>query len=72
MVKIEYFKNRKNALRFIYNSKNGKISTFLSSYDEIFLKEFMNLGFITIDETTDTYHITSLGKDYIEEFYMKY
>ena len=72
MVKIEYFKNRKNALRFIYNSKNGNISTFLSSYNEIFLKEFMNLGFITIDETTDTYHITSLGKDYIEEFYMKY
>ena len=72
MVKIEYFKNREKALRFIYNSKNGKISTFLSSYDEIFLKEFMNLGFITIDETTDTYHITSLGKDYIEEFYMKY
>ena len=72
MVKIEYFKNREKALRFIYNSKNGKISTFLSSYDEIFLKEFMNLGFITIDETTDTYHLTSLGKDYIEEFYMKY
>ena len=72
MSKIEYSKNRENALRFIYNSKNGNISTFLSSYNEIFLKEFMNLGFITIDETTDTYHITSLGKDYIEEFYMKY
>ena len=72
MVKIEYFKNRKNALRFIYNAKNGNISTFLSSYDEIFLKEFMNLGFIEIDKTTDTYHITRLGKDYIEEFYAKY
>ena len=72
MVKIEYFKNRKNALRFIYNAKNGNISTFLSSYDEIFLKEFMNLGFIEIDKTTDTYHITRLGEDYIEEFYAKY
>ena len=67
MSKIEYSKNRENALRFIYNSKNGNISTFLSTYDEIFLKEFMNLGFIEIDKTTDTYHITRLGKDYIEE-----
>ena len=72
MSKIEYSKNRENALRFIYNSKNGNISTFLSSYDEIFLTEFMNLGFIEIDKTTNTYHITRLGKDYIEEFYIKY
>ena len=72
MVKIEYFKNRENALRFIYNSRNGNISTFLSSYNKIFLTEFMNLGFIEIDKTTNTYHITRLGKDYIEEFYIKY
>ena len=72
MVKLEYFKNREKALRFIYNSKNGNISTFLSSYNKIFLTEFMNLGFIEIDKTTNTYHITRLGKDYIEEFYIKY
>ena len=72
MSKIEYSKNRENALRLIYNSKNGNISTFLSSYNKIFLTEFMNLGFIEIDKTTNTYHITRLGKDYIEEFYIKY
>ena len=37
--------------------------------DEIFLKEFVDMGFIEIDETTNTYHITKLGKEYIEEFY---
>ena len=69
MDRIEYFNNRKNALRFIYNNKNRNISRFLSSNDEIFLKEFLDMGFIEIDETTNTYHITKLGKEYIEEFY---
>ena len=69
MDKIEYFKNRKNALRFIYNNKNGDISTFLTSNDEVFLKEFIDMGFIEIDKTTNTYHITRLGKDYVNEFY---
>ena len=69
MDRIEYVKNRKNALRFIYNNKNGDISTFLTSNDEAFLKEFENLGFIDIDNTTNSYRITKLGKEYIEEFY---
>lgn len=69
MDKIEYFKNRKNALRFIYNNKNGDISTFLTSNDEVFLKEFIDMGFIEIDKTTNTYHITRLGNDYVYEFY---
>ena len=69
MNRIEYVKNRKNALRFIYNNKNGDISTFLTSNDEGFLKEFENLGFIDIDNTTNAYRITKLGKEYIEEFY---
>lgn len=69
MDRIEYVKNRKNALRFIYNNKNGDISTFLTSNDEAFLKEFENLGFIDIDTKTNTYRITKLGKEYIEEFY---
>lgn len=69
MDRIEYFNNRKNALRFIYNNKNRNISSFLSSNDEIFLKEFLDMGFIEIDETTNTYNITKLGKEYIEEFY---
>lgn len=69
MNRIEYVKNRKNALRFIYNNKNGDISTFLTSNDEGFLKEFENLGFIDIDNTTNSYRITKLGKEYIEEFY---
>ena len=69
MDRIEYFNNRKKALRFIYNNKNRNISRFLSSNDEIFLKEFADMGFIEIDETTNTYHITKLGKEYIEEFY---
>lgn len=69
MDRIEYFKNRKNALRFIYNNKNGDISTFLTSNDEVFLKEFIDMGFIEIDKTTNTYHITRLGKDYVDEFY---
>ena len=54
MDRIEYFNNRKKALRFIYNNKNRNISRFLSSNDEIFLKEFLDMGFIEIDETTNT------------------
>ena len=69
MDRIEYIKNRKNALRLIYNNKNGDISTFLTSNDDVFLKEFENLGFIDIDTKTNTYRITKLGKEYIEEFY---
>lgn len=69
MDRIEYFNNRKKALRFIYNNSNRSISRFLSYNDEIFLKEFTDMGFIEIDETTNTYHITKLGKEYIEEFY---
>ena len=69
MDRIEYFNNRKKALRFIYNNSNRSISRFLSSNDEIFLKEFVDMGFIEIDENTNTYHITKLGKEYIEEFY---
>lgn len=69
MNRIEYVKNRKNALRFIYNNKNGDIFTFLTSNDEVFLKEFENLGFIDIDNTTNSYRITKLGNEYIEEFY---
>ena len=69
MDRIEYFNGRKKALRFIYNNNNRSISRFLSSNDEIFLKEFVHMGFIEIDETTNTYHITKLGKEYIEEFY---
>ena len=69
MDRIEYFNNRKKALRFIYNNRNRDISTFLSSNDEIFLKEFADMGFIEINETANTYHITELGKEYIEEFY---
>ena len=69
MDRIEYFNNRKKALRFIYNNRNRDISTFLNSNDEIFLKEFVDMGFIDIDKTTNKYHITKLGKEYIEEFY---
>ena len=69
MDRIEYFNNRKKALKFIYNNSNRSISRFLSSNDEIFLKEFADMGFIEIDETTNTYNITKLGKEYIEEFY---
>ena len=69
MDRIEYFNGRKKALKFIYNNSNRSISRFLSSNDEIFLKEFVDMGFIEIDETTNTYHITKRGKEYIEEFY---
>ena len=69
MDRIEYFNNRKKALKFIYNNKNRDISRFLSSNDKIFLKEFVDMGFIEIDETTNTYNITKRGKEYIEEFY---
>lgn len=69
MDRIEYFEKRKNALRFIYNNRNGDISTFLASNDEVFLKEFINMRFIEIDKTANKYHITSLGKDYVDEFY---
>ena len=69
MDRIEYFNGRKKALKFIYNNSNRSISRFLSSNDEIFLKEFADMGFIEIDETTNTYNITKLGKEYIEEFY---
>ena len=69
MGRIEYFEKRKNALRFIYNNRNGDISTFLTSYDEVYLNQFISLGFIEIDKSTNKYHITKLGKEYIEEFY---
>ena len=69
MDRIEYFNNRKKALRFIYNNRNRDISTFLNSNDEIFLKEFVDMEFIDIDKTTNKYRITQLGKEYIEEFY---
>ena len=69
MDRIEYIKKREKALRFIYNNRNRDISTFLNSNDEIFLKEFVDMGFIDIDKTTNKYRITQLGKEYIEEFY---
>lgn len=69
MDKIEYFKARKNALRFIYNNRNGDVSTFLTSNDKVFLNEFIDMGFIKIDNVSKTYTLTRLGKDYIDEFY---
>ena len=69
MDRIEYFNNRKKGLRFICNNMNRDISAFLNSNDEIFLEEFAHMGFIDIDKTTNTYRITQLGKEYIEEFY---
>ena len=69
MDKIEYFKDRKNALRFIYNNRTASIETFLSNNDKQFLTEFIDMGFIEVDNTTNTYEITRLGKDYVDEFY---
>ena len=69
MDKIEYFKDRKNALRFIYNNRTASIDTFLSNNDKLFLDEFIDMGFIEVDNTTNTYTITRLGKDYVDEFY---
>lgn len=69
MDKIEYFKDRKNALRFIYNNRTATIDTFLSNNDKLFLDEFIDMGFIEVDNTTNTYTITLLGKDYVDEFY---
>lgn len=69
MDKIEYFKDRKNALRFIYNNRTATIDTFLSNNDKLFLDEFIDMGFIEVNKTTNTYTITQLGKDYVDEFY---
>lgn len=69
MDRIEYFKDRKNALRFIYNNRTASIDTFLSNNDKLFLDEFIDMGFIEVDITTNTYTITRLGKDYVDEFY---
>lgn len=69
MDRIEYFKDRKNALRFIYNNQTASIDTFLSNNDKLFLDEFIDMGFIEVDNTTNTYTITRLGKDYVDEFY---
>lgn len=69
MDRIEYFKDRKNALRFIYNNRTASIDTFLSNNDKLFLDEFIDMGFIEVDNTTNTYTITRLGKDYVDEFY---
>ena len=69
MDRIEYFKDRKNALRFIYNNRTVSIDTFLSNNDKLFLDEFIYMGFIEVDNTTNTYTITRLGKDYVDEFY---
>ena len=69
MDRIEYFKERKNALRFIYNNRNASVEIFLSNNDKQFLTEFIDMGFIEVDNTTNTYEITRLGKDYVDEFY---
>ena len=69
MDRIEYFKDRKNALRFIYNNRTASVETFLSNNDKQFLTEFIDMGFIEVDKTTNTYQITRLGKDYVDEFY---
>ena len=69
MDRTEYFKDRKNALRFIYNNRTATIDTFLSNNDKLFLDEFIDMGFIEVDNTTNTYTITRLGKDYVDEFY---
>ena len=69
MDRLEYFKDRKNALRFIYNNRTASIDTFLSNNDKLFLDEFIDMGFIEVDNTTNTYTITRLGKDYVDEFY---
>jgi hypothetical protein len=69
MDRIEYFKDRKNALRFIYNNRTASIDTFLSNNDKLFLDEFIDMGFIEVDKTRNTYTITRLGKDYVDEFY---
>lgn len=69
MDRIEYFKERKNALRFIYNNRTASVETFLSNNDKQFLTEFIDMGFIEVDNTTNTYEITRLGKDYVDEFY---
>lgn len=69
MDRIEYFKDRKNALRFIYNNRTAGVETFLSNNDKQFLTEFIDMGFIEVDNTTNTYTITRLGKDYVDEFY---
>jgi hypothetical protein len=69
MDRIEYFKERKNALRFIYNNRTASVETFLSNNDKQFLTEFTDMGFIEVDNTTNTYEITRLGKDYVDEFY---
>lgn len=69
MDRIEYFKDRKNALRFIYNNRTASIDTFLSNNDKLFLDEFIDMGFIEVNNTTNTYAITRLGKDYVDEFY---
>ena len=69
MDRIEYFKDRKNALRFIYNNRTASIDTFFSNNDKLFLDEFIDMGFIEVDNTTNTYTITRLGKDYVDEFY---
>ena len=69
MDRIEYFKDRKNALRFIYNNRTANIDTFLSNNDKLFLDQFIDMGFIEVDNTTNTYTITRLGKDYVDEFY---
>lgn len=69
MDRIEYFKDRKNALRFIYNNRIASVETFLSNNDKLFLTEFIDMGFIEVDKTTNTYEITRLGKDYVDEFY---
>ena len=69
MDRIEHFKERKNALRFIYNNRTASVETFLSNNDKRFLTEFIDMGFIEVDNTTNTYTITRLGKDYVDEFY---
>ena len=69
MDRIECFKERKNALRFIYNNRTASVETFLSNNDKQFLTEFIDMGFIEVDNTTNTYEITRLGKDYVDEFY---
>jgi hypothetical protein len=68
MDKIEYFKERKDALKYIFMNQTGKLCILQSYVRYEILLSLESAGFLVINEYGDSYYMTDLGKDYCTEY----
>ena len=59
-----------HAFRYIYESKNGKYKQLVEDLSQEIVDKFCSVGFIKTGYTAEckTWGITSLGKQYCEDF----